>query len=112
MNLNIVPGVTSVLLYLVALAFGVAIHYAIMLALAAVSFWIMRAQGLVYGYFNFLQIARYPDVIFPRALPLHLRLDRAGHHRGEHPRAAADQAARATDLAHVSPGRRRAPSRC
>jgi ABC-2 type transport system permease protein len=37
-----------------------------MLALAAVSFWIVRAQGLVYGYFNFLQIARYPDVIFPR----------------------------------------------
>ena len=37
-----------------------------MLALAAVSFWIVRAQGLVYGYFNFLNIARYPDVIFPR----------------------------------------------
>ena len=37
-----------------------------MLALAAVSFWIIRAQGLVYGYFNFIQIARYPDVIFPR----------------------------------------------
>nr|MDQ2660008.1 ABC-2 family transporter protein [Verrucomicrobiota bacterium] len=55
-----------VLLYLIALVFGVAVHYSIMLALAAVSFWIVRAQGLVYGYFNFLQIARYPDVIFPR----------------------------------------------
>jgi ABC-2 type transport system permease protein len=30
------------------------------------SFWIVRAQGLVYGYFNFLNIARYPDAIFPR----------------------------------------------
>ena len=29
------------------------------------SFWIVRAQGLVYGYFNFLNIARYPDAIFP-----------------------------------------------
>jgi ABC-2 type transport system permease protein len=38
-----------------------------MLALAAVSFWIVRAQGLIYGYFNFLQVARYPDSIFPRA---------------------------------------------
>ena len=66
-NLEIVPSVSSVLLYCVALAFGGAIHYAIMLALAAVSFWIVRAQGLVYGYFNFLQIARYPDAIFPRA---------------------------------------------
>jgi ABC-2 type transport system permease protein len=26
----------------------------------------VRAQGLVYGYFNFLNIARYPDAIFPR----------------------------------------------
>ena len=65
-QLQVAPGVAAVLLYLVALGFGVAIHYAIMLALAAVSFWIIRAQGLVYGYFNFLQIARYPDVIFPR----------------------------------------------
>jgi ABC-2 type transport system permease protein len=56
----------SILLYLAALIFGVAVHYSIMLSLAAVSFWIVRAQGLVYGYFNFLNIARYPDVIYPR----------------------------------------------
>jgi ABC-2 type transport system permease protein len=56
----------AVLSYFVALGFGVAIHYSIMLTLAAVSFWIVRAQGLVYGYFNFLNIARYPDVIFPQ----------------------------------------------
>jgi len=30
-----------------------------------VCFSIIRAQGLVYGYFNFLNIARYPDVIYP-----------------------------------------------
>ncbi len=65
-QLHIVPGVSSILLYIVALAFGIAVHYSIMLTLAAISFWIVRAQGLVYGYFNFLQIARYPDAIFPR----------------------------------------------
>jgi ABC-2 type transport system permease protein len=65
-KLGIVPTPLSVLLYLVALGFGIAVHYSIMLSLAAVSFWIVRAQGLVYGYFNFLNIARYPDVIFPR----------------------------------------------
>jgi ABC-2 type transport system permease protein len=65
-NLHLVPSAISVLLYLTALIFGVAVHYSIMLSLAAVSFWIIRAQGLVYGYFNFLNIARYPDVIFPR----------------------------------------------
>jgi ABC-2 type transport system permease protein len=65
-QLHVVPNVMLVGLYLVALAFGVAIHYSIMLTLAGISFWIVRAQGLVYGYFNFLQIARYPDAIFPR----------------------------------------------
>jgi ABC-2 type transport system permease protein len=64
-KLGIVPSVSATLLYLVALVFGIAVHYSIMLGLAAVSFWIVRAQGLVYGYFNFLNIARYPDVIFP-----------------------------------------------
>ena len=64
-KLGIVPNAMSVLLYLTALIFGVAVHYSIMLGLAAVSFWIVRAQGLVYGYFNFLNIARYPDTIYP-----------------------------------------------
>ena len=64
-KLAIVSSFLSIFLYLVALGFGVAVHYSIMLSLAAVSFWIVRAQGLVYGYFNFLNIARYPDSIFP-----------------------------------------------
>jgi len=65
-RLGVVPQPLHILLYLVAIGFGIAIHYSIMLNLAAVSFWIVRAQGLVYGYFNFLNIARYPDVIYPR----------------------------------------------
>lgn len=69
-NLHLVPSPVSILLYLTALVFGIAVHYSIMLSLAAVSFWIVRAQGLVYGYFNFLNIARYPDVIFPKIFRL------------------------------------------
>jgi ABC-2 type transport system permease protein len=69
-QLHIVPGPWPILLYFVAIGFGIAIHYSIMLTLAAISFWIVRAQGLVYGYFNFLNIARYPDVIFPRLFRL------------------------------------------
>jgi ABC-2 type transport system permease protein len=65
-RLGIVPQPVHVALYAVAIAFGIVIHYSIMLSLAAFSFWIIRAQGLVYGYFNFLNIARYPDVIYPR----------------------------------------------
>ena len=65
-KLGYVPAPMSILLYVIAIGFGIAVHYSIMLSLAAVSFWIVRAQGLVYGYFNFLNIARYPDAIFPR----------------------------------------------
>ena len=64
-KLGYVPTPLSILLYLIAICFGIAVHYSIMLSLAAVSFWIVRAQGLVYGYFNFMNIARYPDSIFP-----------------------------------------------
>ena len=69
-KLQIMPAPGMIALYLVAIGFGVAIHYSIMLTLAAISFWIVRAQGLVYGYFNFSHIARYPDVIFPRVFKL------------------------------------------
>src|SRR3954452_22971414 len=69
-KLGVVPTASSIILYIVALGFGIAVHYSIMLSLAAVSFWIVRAQGLVYGYFNFLNIARYPDVIFPNIFRL------------------------------------------
>jgi viologen exporter family transport system permease protein len=69
-KLSIAPNPMLVLLYVAALGFGIAVHYSIMLSLAAVSFWIVRAQGLVYGYFNFLNIARYPDSIFPRLFGL------------------------------------------
>src|SRR5260370_2287351 len=68
-QLGIVPNAMSILLYLVALGFGIAVHYSIMLGLAAVSFWIVRAQGLVYGYFNFFNISPFPVSIFPRLFP-------------------------------------------
>ena len=100
------PAPVAIVLYLVALGFGVAIHYSIMLTLAAVSFWIVRAQGLVYGYFNFLNIARYPDVIFPQVfrfvfgwiIPVIIVANIPG--------ASADQVVRPAGLADVSPHRR------
>ena len=63
-KLGLQPHPAQVLLYLAALALGVAIHYSIMFFLAAISFWIVRAQGLVHGYYNLFNIARYPDSIF------------------------------------------------
>jgi len=66
-KLGIHPGPLQVILYLATLAVGVAIHYSIMFALASVSFWIVRAQGLVYGYYNLFNIARYPEAVFRHA---------------------------------------------
>lgn len=63
-KLGVVPSVLQVACFCVAVVLGAAIHYAIMFALATLSFWIVRAQGLIYGYFNFLSISRYPDQVF------------------------------------------------
>ncbi len=63
-QLHIVPQPHQVALYLVAIAFGIAVHYSVMFGLATVAFWIMRAQGLIYGYYNVFNIARYPDIVF------------------------------------------------
>jgi len=63
-KLGLHPGVWQGLLYLGALGFGAAVHYSIMFSLAVASFWIVRAQGLIYGYFSIFNIGRYPDAIF------------------------------------------------
>jgi ABC-2 type transport system permease protein len=63
-KLHFVPGPAQVALFAVAILLGVAVHYSVLFTLATCSFWIVRAQGLVYGYFNLFNIGRYPDVIF------------------------------------------------
>jgi len=43
---------------------GLVVHYSLMFMLASVSFWTVRAQGIVWGYFNLFNIARMPDEAF------------------------------------------------
>src|ERR1700743_424634 len=43
---------------------GIMIHYSLMFILAAISFWTVRAQGIVWGYYNLFNIARLPDEAF------------------------------------------------
>jgi ABC-2 type transport system permease protein len=45
---------------------GLMIHYSLMFMLASVSFWTVRAQGIVWGYYNLFNIARMPDEAFQR----------------------------------------------
>jgi ABC-2 type transport system permease protein len=63
-KLGVMPQPHRIALYLGALVLGMGIHYAILFTLATLSFWIVRAQGLIYGYYNVFNIARYPDVVF------------------------------------------------
>ena len=63
-RLNVAPSATQIFLYITAIGFGVAIHYSMMFFLASVSFWIVRSQGLIYGYYSLFNLGRYPDVIF------------------------------------------------
>jgi ABC-2 type transport system permease protein len=67
-KLSVVPTASHVALYIAAIALGVAVHYSVMFALSTLSFWIVRAQGLIFGYYNFFNIARYPDAIFKRGV--------------------------------------------
>ena len=64
-RLHVVPGAGQMLGFLALCLAGVAIHYSLMLLLATISFWTVRAQGIVYGYYNLFNIARMPDEAFP-----------------------------------------------
>lgn len=63
-KLGVTPAPQQFLLYAIGVALGVTVHYSVMFTLATFSFWIVRAQGLIYGYFNLFNIGRYPDVVF------------------------------------------------
>jgi ABC-2 type transport system permease protein len=43
---------------------GICIHYSLMFLLATVCFWTVRAQGIVWGYYQMFNIARLPDEAF------------------------------------------------
>ena len=45
-------------------AVGLLVHYSLMFMLASVSFWTVRAQGIVWGYYSLFNIARMPDEAF------------------------------------------------
>lgn len=67
-KMGLAPGVAQVAGFLVLCAAGILIHYSLMFLLASISFWTVRAQGIVWGYYNLFQIARMPDEAFGRGL--------------------------------------------
>lgn len=63
-QMHFVPTWLQVVGFLVLCIAGIAIHYSLMFLLASISFWTVRAQGIVWGYYNLFQIARMPDEAF------------------------------------------------
>lgn len=58
------PSAAQIFGFLVLVVVGVLIHYSLMFLLATTSFWTVRAQGIVWGYYSFFNIARLPDAAF------------------------------------------------
>ena len=77
-QLHYVPQITHLLGFFALCFAGILIHYSLMFLLATISFWTVRAQGIVWGYYNLFNIARMPDeafsglfkAIFTFALPM------------------------------------------
>jgi len=63
-RLHLHPTAVEFLGFLALCAVGILIHYSLMFMLAAISFWTVRAQGIVWGYYNLFNIARMPDDAF------------------------------------------------
>lgn len=63
-KLEHVPSATEVLVFGFLCLFGVLIHYSLMLSLSCISFWTVRSEGIVWGYYNLFNIARLPDEAF------------------------------------------------
>lgn len=77
-HLDLRPSVLEMIGFAALVGCGILIHASLMLALSSVSFWTVRAQGVVWGYYNLFNIARLPDeafrgwfrVVFTFALPM------------------------------------------
>jgi ABC-2 type transport system permease protein len=63
-QLHFIPGPLQILGFFSLCAIGVTIHYSLMFLLATISFFTVRAQGIVWGYYNLFNIARMPDEAF------------------------------------------------
>ncbi len=63
-RLHLDPTLVQAVGFFVLCLAGILIHYSLMFLLASISFWTVRAQGIVWGYYNLFQVARMPDEAF------------------------------------------------
>ncbi len=66
-QLHLIPSAARVLGFFLLCLAGILIHYSLMFMLTSIAFWTVRAQGIVWGYYSFFNIARLPDAAFKGA---------------------------------------------
>ncbi len=66
-QLALSPSIGAILAYVVFVACGLAISYAILLCAMSISFWTIGSQGMEGAYFSFMEFARLPREAFSGA---------------------------------------------
>ena len=63
-RLALVPSAIQLLGFAFCAVTGILIHYSLMFLLTTVSFWTVRAGGIVWGYYSLFNISRLPDAAY------------------------------------------------
>jgi ABC-2 type transport system permease protein len=63
-QLGRVPNAIEIIGFALFALTGILIHYSLMFLLTTISFWTVRAQGIVWGYYSLFNISRLPDSAF------------------------------------------------
>lgn len=67
-QLGLHPNLLQIAGFVLLCGVGLLVHYSLMFLLATIAFWTVRAQGIVWGYYNLFNIARLPETVFPAGL--------------------------------------------
>lgn len=63
-KLGLSPTYAQIACYVGVCGVAVLIHYTLMFLMASVSFWAVRAEGIMMAYYNLFSIARIPEGVF------------------------------------------------
>lgn len=77
-QLHVTPDLPSLFFYCLLILAGLLTHYALLLTLVSLTFWIVQAESVLLGYYSIFQVARIPReattgwfrFLFTFALPL------------------------------------------
>jgi ABC-2 type transport system permease protein len=63
-KLGLTPTLLQMIGFLLLCVASLLVHYSLMFLLTTTSFWTVKAQGVVWGYYNLFNLSRLPDSVF------------------------------------------------